>query len=250
MAGAAVVPPQEPVGLSEPQRLIDTFIAPTKTFTDLRRSAAWWAPFIITVIVSVAFVSVVDQKVGFRKVWENQLQAQPKQAERMEKMPADQREKVVQQQVVVTKAISYCFPALMLIWYAIVAAVLFATLKFAAGAEVNFKTLFALVNYSSLPGLVKSLLAILSLVAGVSSDSFTFQNPVATNPGYFVNAADAPVLSRFLTSFDVFTFWVLAIAAIGITCISKVKKGTAFGIVFGWYFVLVLIGVGFAAIFS
>ncbi|MGB9074551.1 MAG: hypothetical protein WCC22_18090, partial [Terriglobales bacterium] len=36
--------------------------APSKTFTDLRRSAAWWAPFLITVIFSVAFVYVVDQK--------------------------------------------------------------------------------------------------------------------------------------------------------------------------------------------
>lgn len=250
MAAAGVVPPQETSPLTEAQRLVDVFIAPSKTFTDLRRSASWWAPFVITAIVSVIFVTVVDQKVGFRKVWENQLRSQPKQAERMEQMPADQREKVIQQQVTFTKAISYTFPVLMLVSLVIVAAVLLATLKFGASAEVKFKTLLALVVYSSLPGLVKTLLSILSLVAGVSSDSFTFQNPLASNPGYFVDPANGPVLSSLLTSFDVFTFWVLALAAIGITCISKVKKGTAFAIVFGWYFVLVLIGVGFAAAFS
>ena len=34
--------------------------------------------------------------------------------------------------------------------------------------------------------MLKSLLAMLSVVAGMSPDSFSFQNPVATNPGYFM----------------------------------------------------------------
>jgi hypothetical protein len=36
----------------------------------------------------------------------------------------------------------------------------------------------------------------------------------------------------------------------GITCISKVKTGTAFAVVFGWFGVLVLFGVGIAVAFS
>lgn len=108
-----------------------------------------------------------------------------------------------------------------------VAAVLFATLKFGVSADVKFKTLFALVIFAGLPGVLKALLAIVSILAGVSGDSFTFQNPVATNPGYFVDPATNPVLSGLLTSFDVFTIWTLVLTAIGITCISKVKSGTA-----------------------
>ena len=250
MAATAGVPPQQPAPLPEFQRVVNTFIAPSKTFTDLRRSAAWWAPFLISAIVSVLFVYVVDQKVGFRKVWENQLRTQPKQAERMESMPADQREKVVQQQVKFTKVFSYAFPVVLLIWYAIVAVVLFGTLKLAAGADLHYKTIFALVMYSSLPGILKAGLAMLSLLAGVSSDAFTFQNPVATNPGYFVDATSSPVLHNLLSSFDVITIWTLVLGAIGITCIGKVKTGTAFAVVFGWFALLVLIGVGFAAAFA
>lgn len=250
MAAAAAVPPQEPAPLSEGQRLFDTFIAPSKTFTDLRRSASWWAPFLISAIVSLMFVYVVDQKVGLRKVAENQLQLQPKQAERIESLPADQREKAMQQQVTVTKAISFGYPLIILLWSAIVAAVLLATLKFGASADIKFKTLYALVIYAGLPGIFKGLLAALSLLAGVSSDSFTFQNPVATNPGYFIDPVASPVLYRLLTAFDVFIIWTLVLTAIGITCISKVKTGTAFAVVFGWYVVLTLFGVGIAAAFS
>jgi hypothetical protein len=243
-------PSQELTPLSEGQRLVNTFFAPSKTFTDLRRNASWWAPFLIIAIVSLLFVYVVDQKVGFRKVVENQIQSQPKQADRIEHMPADQRQKTMQQQVTVTKIFSYTFSVTMLVWYAIVGAVLLATLKFGASADVKYKTLFALVIYASVPGLLKSLLAILSLLAGVSSDAFTFQNPVATNPGYFVDPTASPVLRSLLTSFDIFTIWTLVLAAIGITCISKVKRGTAFAVVFGWFGVLVLIGVGFTAAFA
>jgi Yip1 domain len=250
MAAAAVVPPHEPAPLSEGQRLINVFFAPSKTFTDLRRNASWWAPFLITAIVSLLFVYTVDQKVGFRKVAENQIQSQPKQADRMESMPADQREKAMQTQIKFTRIFSYAFSVVILGWYAMVAAVLLATLKFGVSADVRFSRLFALVNYAGLPGLLKSLLAILSLLAGVSSDGFTFQNPVATNPGYFVDVVAHPVLNRLLTSFDIFVFWTLALTAIGITCISKVKRGTAFAVVFGWLAVLVIIGVAFAAAFS
>jgi Yip1 domain len=250
MATTSAVPPQETAPLSEVERVIDTFFAPSKTFTDLRRNASWWLPFLISVIVSMAFVYVVDQRVGFRKVVENQIRTQPKQADRIERMPADQREKTMQQQVGITRVISYCFTAFILIWSAIVAAVLLATLRFGFSAEVKYKTLFALVIFAGLPGLLKAGLAIVSILAGVSTDSFTFQNPVATNPGYFVDPTANPVLHSLLTNFDVFTIWTLVLTAIGLTCISKIKSGSAFAVVFGWFAVVVLIGVGFAAAFA
>jgi hypothetical protein len=240
----------EAAPLSEPARVLNTFFAPSKTFTDLRRSASWWLPFLITAIVSVAFVYVVDRKVGFPKVVENQIRAQPKQADRMERLPADQREKAMQQQTTFTKIFSYCFWLFILVWSALVAAVLFATLKFGFSADIKFKTLFALVIFAGLPGLLKAVLAMVSLLAGVSGDSFTFQNPVATNPGYFVDPTASPVLHSLLTSLDVFTIWTLVLTAIGITCISKVKSGTAYAVVFGWFAVVVLIGVGIAAAFA
>jgi len=247
MAASAVVPPQEPAPLSEAQRLVDTFIAPSKTFTDFRRNASWWAPFLIIAVVSLSFIYVVDQKVGFRKVVENQIQLQPKQADRIDRLPADQRQKVMQQQAAIAKIISYTVPVIALILYAIFAGVLFATLKFGASAELKYKALFALIVYTRLPQLLTTLLAMLSLVAGVSGDAFNIENPVATNPGYFIGPEGSAVLRALLTSLDVFTIWTLVLTAIGITCISKVKRGTAFAVVFGWFAVVVVFKVALAA---
>jgi hypothetical protein len=246
----APAPVAETVPLSEPARVLNTFLAPRKTFTDLRRSASWWLPFLITVIVSTIFVYVGDQKVGFRKIAENTLQTQPKQAAQLEQLPPDQREAQMRGRTVATKWISYGFFLFILAWDAVVAAVLFATLKFALSADVKYKTVFAVVVFASLPGILKALLASLSLVAGASANSFTFQNPIATNPGYFVDPAAHAVLYSFLTSFDIFTIWTLVLTAIGLTCVTKIKSGTAYAVVFGWFAVAILMGVGAAAIFS
>jgi hypothetical protein len=248
MAAMPVPPAPDAAGsvpLSQAARIIDTFIAPTKAFTDLRRNASWWAPFLIIAIVSFLFINVVDKKVGFRKVVENQIALQPKQAERIDNLPADQREKIMGQQTTVTKAISYAVPVIALLVYAIFAGVLFGTLKFTAGADIKFGTLFALVVYTRLPELLRAALSSLSLLAGVSADAFDIQNPVATNFGYFIDPSSA-VLKALLTPIDVITIWTLALLAIGIPCIGKVKRGTAFAVVFGWFAVVVLVKVGFA----
>src|SRR3977135_2492025 len=99
------MPASQPASLSEGARIINPFIAPSKTFTDLRRSAAWWAPFLLMVIASVGVVYVAGQKVGFRKAMENQMQSQPKAQARLENVPPDQREQQLEQGAKVTKII-------------------------------------------------------------------------------------------------------------------------------------------------
>jgi hypothetical protein len=238
----------EPAPLSEGQRLVDTFFAPSKTFTDLRRNASWWAPFLIIAIVSMMFCYVVDQKVGYRKVVENIIQLQPKQADRIDSMPADQREKVMQQQTSITRIISYSIPVVALVLYAVFAAILFGTLRFGVNADIKYKSLFALIVYSRLPQLLMPLLAMASLLAGVSSDGFNIENPVATNLGYFIGPDGSPVLRALLTPLDALAIWSLILTAIGISCISKVKRGTAYAVVFGWFGAVVLFRVALAAL--
>jgi Yip1 domain len=247
---ASPAPTPAPAPLSEGARIIDTFIAPSKTFTDLRRSAMWWAPFLLMVVVSITFVYSAGQKIGFRKIMENQMEAQPKSQARLEKLPADQREKQMEAGAKVTAIISYAFPVLTLLIWLIIATALFTTFKVGAGADVSFKVSFAIVVYAGLPLMLKSLLALISVVAGMSPDSFSFQNPVATNPGYFMNPADNVFLYSLASGVDIFMIWTLVLTAIGFTCVSKVKAGTSYAIVFGWWAVFTLLGAALAGAFS
>ena len=249
VAGAPAPGSGQP-GLSEAARIVNTFFAPSTTFTDIKRSASWWAPFVLMAIISYGFIAVVAQKVGWDRVTQNQIRLNPKAAERLEQLPAEQRDRAMRMQTTVTKGIAYGFPVLNLLVITVIAAVLMATFNFGAGAEIPFKQALAVVVYANLAGAVKAVLAIVTLLLGADPEGFTFQNPVATNLGYFVDPSTSRGLYSLAASVDVIAIWVLVLTGIGFARISKLKSATTLGVVFGWYLLITLISAGLAAAFS
>jgi hypothetical protein len=249
-ASPAAAPEPEP--LSAVGRILNIFTAPSKTFLDLKRKATWtsWvAPWFLSAIFAWIFVVVMAQKIGFEQISENQLRLQPKQAEQIEKLPPEQRAQQMKLSLAITKGISYGIPFMSLIFLAIVALILMATFNFGVGAELSFKLSLAIVMYASLPGIIKSVLGIVAMFAGLDPEGFYPQNPVATNPGYFLNPMESPVLYQALTAVDVITIWMLVLTAIGFSTVSKMSKGTTMAVVFGWYIAVTLFGTAMAAIF-
>ncbi len=241
---SAPAPTLEPAGLSEGARIVNTFIAPSKTFTDLRRSARWWLPFLLMTLAGWGLVYVSEQKIGVQKMVENEMHARPRAEARYEKASPEQRE----QQVKITGIIYYVAILVftLLIWL-VMSALQFGTFKFGANADISYSKSLAVVAYAGLPMVLRHLLAIVSVLAGASADGFTLNNPVASNPGYFMNAADSPFWYFIVSQLDLFLLWTLALTAIGFATTGKVKMGTSFAIVIGWWAVITL---AFAAIFS
>jgi hypothetical protein len=240
--------PLEQKPLSEVERVVDTFVAPSKTFTDLRRSANWFVPWLLLAITSVAMVLVVDKKLGIEKVVENQMALQPKQAARLDQLSPEQRAAQMQTIVKFNRVIAYAYPVVLVIVLAIIAAVLMATLNFGFGAELTFNQSLAVCMYSSLPGILRALIAMLAIALG-GGEGFTFQNPVASNLGGLVDPS-SHFLYSIATSLDIITIWTLVLTGIGFSCLTKVKRGACLGVVFGWWAVVVLAGAGIAAAFS
>jgi hypothetical protein len=250
------IPSTEPA-LSEGQRLINVFIAPSKTFTDLKRKMSWtnwFFPWLAAAIVTWIFVGVVAQKVGFRQVGENAMRMNPKMQERMqermEQASPEQRQQMAKGTAFVT-AVQLCVrPGFILVFYLIAAAVLMGTFNFGMGSEISFGTSLAIVAYAQLPRILKLLLAAVSLFAGADPESFLFDNPVASNLSFAVDMSSHPVLYAAASSFDIFAIWSVVLLGIGFSSVSKVKRSTAIGVVFGWYALVSLIGVGVVAIFA
>lgn len=236
--------------LSQGARIVNTFIAPSKTFTDIRRSASWWAPWLLVAVVWSAFVYTVDRKVGFRKVTEDSIQMVPKAAEQFDKLSPEDREKQIEARAKGTRYFDYGKVVLRIGWFALIAGLLLATFNFGLGERIPYKQALAVVTYASLPMAIQLLLGIASLMAGMSPEGYTPDNPVASNPAYFMNPADSLVRYSLAAPFDLFAIWTLILSAIGFSSISKVKRGTSFIVVFGWYVIAALVGIGFAAAFS
>jgi Yip1 domain len=248
MSSASSVAPLEQPSLSQSERVVDTFIAPSKTFTDIRRSASWWVPWILLSLVGLVLVFTVDKKVGMEKVAENSIQQSPKRAAKVDQLPPEQRASQMELAAKMTRIIAYGSPILTVIIASIIAAVLLATFNFGFGAGLNLMQCVAITMYAFLPGIIKALLVILTIVIG-GGDGFTFEHQLASNLGPLFDPS-SPFLYSIASSLDVFNIWTLILTGIGYSCVTKVKRGTCMAVVFGWWALVVLVGAGFAALFA
>lgn len=255
MAAAPVLPassaPSPEPSLSEGARIINTFIAPSKTFTDLGRNARWWsfvAPWILIAIVSVAFIYTISKKVGFEQVSKYQV-AHSSRAEQFDKLPADQQAKQLEISSKIIGYFAYGSPLLILFYALVETVALWLTFKFATGAETSFKTAYSLIFYAWLPSIIGALLGILALFAGANPEGFDINNPVGTNLAYYL---DPDTTGRFVrgmaSSIDLINIWTIVLIGIGFACTSKVKRSTAITIVAVWYLVYKLVTVGLSSL--
>jgi len=236
--------------LSEPARIINAFIAPKKTFEDLRRNSSWWAPWLLISVFGLLFVYTVQFKVGFDQVVRNEIAKSPRSRAQMERVPEDQRANRLRGGANITEAVLYASPITGLIAFVIIAGILVASFNFGAGASISFKTSLAVVTYSNLPTVVYSVLGVLSLAAGVSPDGFNIKNPVATNPAYFMDPTTNHFLYGMASAVDVFVLWTIVLMAMGYSSISKLKRSTTFAVIIAWYLAYKLVGSGLAALFA
>jgi hypothetical protein len=248
MSTAAPALPPEEKPLSEVERVVDTFIAPTKTFTDLRRSSKWLVPAVIMILSSLAVVYTAQVKIGFPKIVDTQIQMQPKAAERLDKLSPEDRAKQMESIIKVNQIVSYCFWIFLLIFLLIVAAVLLGTFNFGLGTELTFNQCIAVTMYTALPSVIKGMLTIMVILMGATGN-FTFQNPIASNLSGLVDPS-SHFLYSLLTSIDIFTIWTLLLAGIAFSCLTKVARGTCMAVVFGWWLVFTLAASGIGAAFS
>jgi len=59
------VQPAAAAGLTQWQRVADTFTAPSKTFDDIKRgNRSWWLPLVLTVVVGTALLGLRDRAGG------------------------------------------------------------------------------------------------------------------------------------------------------------------------------------------
>lgn len=245
--------PAQP-GLSESARLINTFIAPRKTFEDLQRNSSWWVPWLVGAIFTVFFAVVAVQKLDMRHLVQQRIDQSASAQRRMEQLPPEQRDRAMDLQAMITKFTFYAYPVINLIVGIVVAAILMAIFTFLLGGEVSFKRALAIVFYSFLPaGILATLLLSVSIL--VSSDPSTIDfatNPMPTNPAFFMDPQGNKFLYGLLSGFDIFRIWTIALLGLGFSAASSNRKpsiGTAMTTMFVIYGILVLATAGLRAVF-
>jgi hypothetical protein len=238
---STLVPNPTAPPMSEGARIANTFFAPSKTFTDLRRSASWWGPWLLLSIFSLAFIFTLSKQVGFEQASKNQVERSSR-AEQFDKLTSEQQEKQLQLSAKIVGIFGYGTPAFILLYVLIGGVVLWATFKVGAAAETSFGQGYAIMMYGSLPGIVGAILGIVTLFAGVNPEGFDINNPIGTNLAYYLDPeTTAKFVRAMASSIDLINIWTIVLIGIGYASTSKVKRSTAIAIVAGWYVIYKLL---------
>jgi hypothetical protein len=239
-ATAAVTPQPEQAKLSELMRVINIFIAPRKTFADIR-NAGWLTsltPLLLLSLSVVAFTYTVQTKVGYEAIVNNRFAHASFLQRATSNMTPEQKQELINKQVASSNRSIYTAPLGNLVFGLIFAGLLLGTFNFGFDAQIKFKTALAVVFYGWLPKLVFSALAIVVMMVGVEPEGFDMENPVATHLGVLLGSnTDHRYLYHLLTGVDLFSFWWVFVMGIGFATVAqkKISTGTAVTVVAAWY---------------
>jgi hypothetical protein len=236
-------------GLSQWQRVSDTFTAPSKTFEDIKRgNKSWWLPLIIGALASYILFAAVAQKIGIQQTVDNQIRMDPKAQERMANATPAQREFGTKISIWITEGAFIGGPVLGMLGAAVIALGLWGTINFVFGGKATYGGIFAVSYYAWLPMSVKALLGTIVIFAGMAPESFNIKNFAPTNLGAFLDPVETnKALYVLASSLDAITIWTLVLMGMGIAIVAGTKRSAGYTAVFGWWALFVLIGAGWAA---
>jgi len=242
--------PNEPSApLSQIERVVDVFLAPTKTFEDIRQNTSWWLPLLLIALFSVGVGYTVQKQVGFERAFTNHLRDTPTQEDAINQLPPDQKAQRIAVSTKFTEGFFYAFPIPLAIGYALYSLLLWGAFNFGLGAETTFSQVFAVSWYAALPYLMTSLLTILTLWAGGNAEAYDYTNPVGTNVAFFLPTL-GPGLKTVLTTLDIVKLWSLGLQVVGMAIISKKRIAQSAIVVVGWFVFVLAVSAGLAAAYA
>ncbi|MGA1994693.1 MAG: Yip1 family protein [Bryobacteraceae bacterium] len=201
-----------PAGLSEFSRLTGVFFEPGKAFADIVARPRWLVPMLLVILISLVAVFEMSQRIGWERIVSHSIDS----SSRAQNMTPQQRQQGIETGVKIASVTSYIGPIVGIpIYYLVVAGVLLGIFAGILSAPVKFKQAFAVVAYANLPGIISGILLIVVMQLK-NPDEFNVQNPLAFNPGAFMDPlASSKSLYSLATSLDLFTLWIIVLMAIG-----------------------------------
>jgi hypothetical protein len=213
--------------------LCDVFVAPGDAFRAVAARPRWEAPLVLAIAVGLAFTAVWMAKADGVEF----MRAQMEEAGAMEQIPPEKREAMLQGQAKWMKAFAWVGPLFLApLGYAALAGLFLFIYRFFYAAEVSYPQSLSVVAWCFAAfGLVMNPL-ILIVMALKDEWSVDPQSVVQASAASFMEKAASPgALYALASSLDLFSFWLMALLAIGFgAVIRKPALSAAWGIVVPW----------------
>ena len=223
------------------QRIVNLFTSPATLFGHLASKPDWAAPLVILILLFAG-----------TGVWLNdiikaeQIELVKEQIRSSERVPDSQKDEQIEAQTGAMEkfwVVGYAAGGLFIcVAYFSGALFLMLAAKVTSSGSVPYKAVLSVFGYSML----------IDVLAGLIKAPLMYVNKtifVHTGLGLlFAPDERSSVAYAFLSKFDLFTFWQLAILILGMSILYKMPKGKSAGIVVGLWLIWILITTGFTAL--
>lgn len=242
--------PDPPKELSAVETLTGIFFEPGRVFESLRERPRFLVAALVFVVVFCAYYISYIQKVGYETV----ITAEMSSGTRGQQMSPEDRERAIEMQMKpAIKVLRYGGPIITFAIFFAAGAALYLLGTLLVGKSLRYKQALAIWTYSSLPPtLLLMLLNIIMLFIKMPEDDLGIVKGqgglVHANPGLFIDGQAYPAMATAAGAIDVFAFYGLFLAALGLRKVGRLSSGSAWGIVLGLWLLGVILKVVFAVI--
>ena len=226
MASPTPSAPEVPPSSINP--LLGVFTAPSAAMAELIRRPRFLLPLLLTTVIGATVMTIAMQRGAIEHSLRQKFESNP----RFEQMPPQQRAAVIDRAL---KFSSYSIVggAVVgpLVGLALTSGVLLLLSNVLLGAQARFKQMMGIVAHAWLPLCLHGLIAIPILLAK-DPEAVDIQNVVPlSNLSPLFDVAQQPKAYAVATAIDLFSFWVMALLAIGLAQLTKKSMGTALAVI-------------------
>ncbi|HEX8180280.1 MAG TPA: Yip1 family protein [Pyrinomonadaceae bacterium] len=221
--------------MSTPQTVTGIFFEPGRTFESLRVRPRFLAVGILSIIIFMAFYLLYMTRIGYENIINAGIEMQAQKSEMSDEQKTAMRDIQLKPFV---KAIRYASPPIGFVIVFAAGAAIYLLGVMAMGKQISYKQALAVWTYSSFPPLLLAMLANILILflrppdpgdyAGVTRG---LGGLVHANPGAFMASDANPMLITALSSLDLFAFYGLFLAALGLRKVGRLSSSSAWGVV-------------------
>ncbi len=248
--------PVEPARMSWIQRLYGVLLSPGETFTDINRKPTIIVPLLIAIVVTVAGTMFFSWRVN--PDWDRFAREAIKKQEAKagQTFPPEQVDAQVKGTVFVGKIFPLIAAAITPIGFCIYAGVL-ALGMMLIQAKTTFKKILSVVIWSNCAISIIGVVVLAASLMARDRESLSQINPMepgnitATNLSILLPEGSSTAVKTLAGSFDLFAIWLLILVSIGLAAVAgsrKIKTSKTATVVFGIWFIWILIGAGLASL--
>ncbi|MCA1613657.1 MAG: YIP1 family protein [Acidobacteria bacterium] len=219
--------------MSTPETLSGIFFEPGRTFESLRVRPRFLVAALLSVVAFMAFYWLYMARVGYENIINAEIEVA---AQKNEMSEGDKARGRNVQMMTFVKALRYGAPLISLAIFFAAGAALYLLGGLAMGKKISYKQALSVWTYSGLPPLLLMMLANLLLLfikppTGDGEIARGLNGLVRANLGVLTDPETAPLLTTALASFDIFSFYGLFLAALGLRKVARMSTGMAWTVV-------------------